>query len=158
MNSLDKQIFNLILNKKDPSKAYLCESKLLNETYECLMESVINWMYIQIQLIKDMINNPEIDAWGHGFDTESSSWSNFDFKKKATILMGDMDKSGTLAKLRDYINTTDKVVRIGTNEYDAKEIQMEFKPNSPEFLSEFRKSKLYQDLMNICMSGLVINK
>lgn len=154
MNLLDKKVLDLILNKKDPKTAYLCESRIINETYDYLMESVVNWMYIQIQLIRDIINSPQVESWGHRFDSETSNWSDYDFKKKATMLMGHLDKSGILAKLRNYMNTTDKVVRTGTNDYDAQEIATEFKANSPEFLQDFRKSTLYKELIDICLSGL----
>jgi hypothetical protein len=153
--SLNREILGLILNNKNPNEAYLCESKVINETYKCLMESVVNWMYIQIQLIRDIIDNPEVNSWGHGFDTEmGADWSSYDFKRKATMLMTYFSKTGILAKLRNHMNSSREVIRVGTNDYDIKDIEMDFVPNSNEFLNAFRSSAVYKDLIDICMNGL----
>lgn len=153
--NLNREILRLILNNKNPNEVYLCESKIINETYKYLMESVVNWMYIQIQLIRDIIDNPEVDSWGHGFDSEmGSDWSNYDFKRKATMLMTYFNKTGVLAEVRNYMNSSKEVIRVGTNDYDIKDIEINFTPNSNEFLNAFRSSVVYKDLINICLNGL----
>jgi replication factor C subunit 1 len=100
---------------------------------------------------KNIQSSNIFDTTGQLFSQENS----FDSKLNYYWMANDIH---TLMVHENYINNTDKAVRIGTNEYDAKEIQIEFKPNSQEFLAEFRKSGLYKDLMNICMNGLIVNK
>jgi hypothetical protein len=116
------------------------------------MESIVNWMYIQVQLVKDLINNPVVESWGHGFDSEGLDWSSYDMKTKQLMLMKFLEKTGILAKLRDYMNSDGNIIRTGTNEYDIKNIQQDFK--SPTFLSEFRQTKIYQELIEMCLEGL----
>ncbi|CAK0760619.1 hypothetical protein CCP1ISM_90031 [Azospirillaceae bacterium] len=152
--SLDYKIAKMIVMGEDPYKLVLSESKIINETYRYLIESVVNWNYIQIQLIKDITNLPETQTWGHGFDTEGLNWSSYDPKSKTLMLMKFFDKTGVLKKLRDYVNSTDKVVRIGTNEYDIKDISNEFRPFSNEFLKDLRESEVYKVMIGMCIDAL----
>jgi hypothetical protein len=109
-------------------------------------------MYIQVQLVKDLLNNPAVESWGHGFDSEGLDWSSYDMKKKQLMVMKFLEKTGVLNKLRDYMNLHGDIIRTGTNEYDIKNIQHDFK--SPLFLSEFRQTEIYKDLIEMCLNGL----
>lgn len=153
--SLEYKIAKMMIMGEDPYQLVVTESKIVNETYKFLIESVINWNYLQIQLVKDLIDMPEVQIWGHGFDTEGFNWSSYDSKSKILMLMKFLDKTGILKKIRDYINTTNNsVVRVGTNEYDIKDITSEFKPFSENFLQELRSSKVYKDILDICVDSL----
>lgn len=153
--SLEYKIAKMMVMGEDPYQLVVTESKIVNETYKFLIESVINWNYLQIQLVKDLIDMPEVQTWGHGFDTEGFNWSSYDSKSKILMLMKFLDKTGILKKIRDYINTTNNsVVRVGTNEYDIKDITSEFKPFSENFLQELRSSKVYKDILDICVDSL----
>jgi hypothetical protein len=149
------KLITTIIEGKNPYDLYIDKSNIITETNKYLIESIVNWNYIQIQLIKDIINTDEINIWGHGFDTESSNWSNLSDQQKQIMLMQFLNKSGTLKELREYINSTNKVTRIDTNEYDAKEITAEFKPHSQEFIDQFRESEIYKDMIDICMNNLM---
>ncbi len=156
MDNLRRKIFSAIVDGNNPYKLFISESKLLTEAHQCLMEEIVSWMWIQIQLIKDLLNFNEIDIWGHGFDSDVGDWSNYDLKRKQLMVMTYLDKIGILKQLRDHINNSKDTVRVGTNDYDIKEIISNFKPPlvSPEFLKEFRKSKIYKDLLNIALTGI----
>lgn len=125
---------------------------LLSEIYSVLLESYVQWLEIQPFVVSQLVDNPQADLYGK---KNVELWDSLNNKQKTNKLFEYFSKSGALAKVREYMNTSDDVLKGPTPmHYDVPEVKEPYNGNTSMHLEQFKKSKVFRDLTQIFLNYL----
>jgi len=142
---------NLTAQAKNIIEQY-CDSlsdPFIAETHRILMEADVQWLNLQVFVIGQMLDNPQVEVFGR---ENIAGWETLNNNQKIAKLFGYFNESGALKDLRDYAeNSVDIKPTKSSMHYDFIEVEEPFNGNESIHLQQLKKSKAFKDITQILL-------
>lgn len=130
----------------------LIEDPFTSEVQRILLEAEVQWLNAQVFVIGQLLNDPQIHAWGKD---NVKNWENKNNKQKMNDLFQYFSGNGTLEKAREYMVKSPKVdAGSSSMHYEIPEITEPPNGIESEHWNQFKESSVFKDLVLIFLNHI----